>query len=258
MKVLANAADMIEILAETGPLSAAALAARMDIPRSSAYRLIDGLLAVSLLESLADGRATLSARWLRLADAAHRGMREWADASHVLDRLVEITGQTAFLSVLVDSAAFCIDWSQGRGIDILATRPGRSLPLNAGASGRVLLAFSSMSDTLLLNTPFQRLTATTLSSVDELRADIALTREQGYVYSDGDAATGIAGLAVPIFDDDGALAATISVAGLAQPFREDRDTFTSALLQETSSLQGHSRGYRSRGPHVPRLSTKSR
>ncbi len=244
MKVLANATELIEVLAQDGPLTGAAIAARMDIPRSSAYRLLDGLAAISLITQMADGRARLSSRWLRLADTTRRSLHEWDDTSAVLDRLVERTGQTAFLSVLADDAAFCVDWSQGRGIDILATRPGRSLPLNAGASGRAMLAFSSQSEQLLQTVDFRRLTDTTLVATGELQADVELTRRQGYAYSDGDAAVGIAGLAVPVFDDTGDLAGTVSIAGLAQPFRDHTVALAATLLEETAGLQNRKRGYR--------------
>jgi len=244
MRVLANAAELIEVLAPEEPLTAAVIAQRMDIPRSNAYRLLDGLAAISLVSPLGDGRVRLSSRWLHLADAARQGMHEWDDASPVLDRLVERTGQTAFLSVLADDAAFCIDWVQGPGIDILATRPGRSLPLNAGASGRVMLAFSNRSGELLSTTHFTALTATTLVDPDVLRADVELTRAQGFVFSDEDAAAGITGIAVPVFDDGHELAGTVSIAGLTPSFHGRAEELTAVLIDETSSLQGRPRGYR--------------
>jgi IclR family acetate operon transcriptional repressor len=244
MKVLSNATDLINILARVGPMTAAALAHELDLPRSSAYRLIDGLTAISLIAPVGDGKVRLASRWLQLADATRRAMHEWDDASAVLAQLAHRTGQTAFLSVLSDSAAFCVDWCQGRGIDILATKPGRSLPLNAGASGRVMLAFSENSEHLLTNTPFRAATPETMVNIEQLRADVELTRKQGYSFSDGDAAVGIAGLAVPIFNDVNELAGTVSIAGLARPFRERTEEFARVLVEESAQLQGRPRGYR--------------
>ncbi len=237
IKVLANATELIEVLAAGGPLSPAETAERMGIPRSSAYRLIDGLTAVSLAELLPDGRVRLSARWLHLADAARDGMTEWSDATPVLERIVARTGQTAFLSVLSDGAAVCIDWRQGRGIDVLATKPGRSLPLNAGASGRVMLAYSRDSEALLEAGGFVQMTATSLTTVEQLREDIATTRHQGYTLSDGDVAVGIAGIAMPVLDGTGDLAGTVSIAGLAEAYRERRDEFVATLTEELAVLQ---------------------
>lgn len=241
IKVLSNATELIEVLAQGGPLSPAELAERIGIPRSSAYRLVDGLTAIALAEVLPDGRVRLSARWLQLADATRKGMTEWSDAPPVLERLVTRTGQTAFLSVLWDDAAACIDWRQGRGIDVLATKPGHSLPLNAGASGRVMLAFSRDSEALLQRGDFRKLTSTSLTTIDELRRDIAQTREQGFVLSDGDVAVGIAGIAVPVMDASGELAGTVAIAGLAAIYREHTADLVAALVDEVSALQGVSR-----------------
>lgn len=238
IKVLAKATELIEVLAAEGPLSPAEAAERMGIPRSSAYRLVDGLTAAALAELLDDGRVRLSARWLSLADVARDSMTEWSDATPVLEQLVARTGQTAFLSVLSDAAAVCIDWRQGRGIDLLATKPGRSLPLNAGASGRVMLAYSRDSEALLEGGRFIRMTETSLITVEELREDIATTRRQGYVLSDGDVAAGIAGIAMPVLDDAGDLAGTVAIAGLADVFRENTETLAATVADELAVLQG--------------------
>lgn len=238
IKVLSNATELIEVLAQAGPLSPADIAERVGIPRSSAYRLVDGLMAISLAETLPDGRARLSARWLQLADAARGGMTEWSDAPPVLERLVSRTGQTAFLSVLWQDSAACIDWRQGRGIDVLATKPGHLLPLNAGASGRVILAFSRDSETLLERGRFRALTPTTLTTPDELHADIAENRRQGYAFSDGDVAVGIAGIAAPVLDANGDLAGAVAIAGLAETFHERREEFAAELIEQVAPLQG--------------------
>jgi IclR family acetate operon transcriptional repressor len=241
IKVLANATELIEALAKEGTLSPADIAERIGVPRSSAYRLVDGLTAISLVEVLPDGRARLSARWLQLADDARAGLTEWRDAPPVLERLVSRTGQTAFLSVLSDDAAACVDWRQGRGVDVLATKPGHSLPLNAGASGRVMLAFSADSEELLARGAFRSLTPTTLVTLEQLNDDIATTRQQGYAFSDGDVAVGIAGIAVPVLDARGALAGTVSIAGLADSVRERREELATALIEEVGVLQGVTR-----------------
>jgi DNA-binding IclR family transcriptional regulator len=238
IKVLANATELIELLAKEGALSPADIAERIGVPRSSAYRLVDGLTAIALVEVLPDGRPRLSARWLQLADDAHAGLTEWRDAPPVLERLVARTGQTAFLSVLSDDAAACIDWRQGRGVDVLATKPGHSLPVNAGASGRVILAYSAEADDLLARGDFRALTPTSLVAPEDLHADIVTTRRQGYAFSDGDVAVGIAGIAVPVLDAGGALAGAVAIAGLADPVRERREELAAALLEEVAILQG--------------------
>jgi DNA-binding IclR family transcriptional regulator len=248
IKIFSNAVQLIEALAEHGPMSPAEIAVRIGIPRSSAYRLIDGLAAISLLENLTDGTVRLSTRWLRLADATHASMTEWAGAGEILEDLVGRTRQTAFLSVLVANEAVCIDWRRGRrGVEVLALRPGKSLPLYAGAAGRVMLAFGVDTAAYLKGGPFPALTPRTLVDPGTLAQDARLTRERGYALSEQDVTTGINAIGMPIFRPRGTVAGCVSIGGLTQAFdaglmpfkstlEEAAAAFTSLLSDDTSDM----------------------
>jgi len=214
IKVLSNATELIEVLAAEGPQSPADIATRIAVPRSSVYRLIEGLIAISLVETLDDSRVRLTSRWLHLADSARDAMVEWATAGTVLDDLVEATGQTAFLTVRRGDRAVCIDWRQGRGIGVLALKPGRSLPLYAGAAGRVLLAFGDH-DAVLDGAPYRALTPRSLINRDDLVDDVDKTLRQGWVLSDEDVTLGISALGMPIINREGTVLGAVSLGGLA-------------------------------------------
>jgi DNA-binding IclR family transcriptional regulator len=237
MKVLANADAVIDVLSKEGPMSPAEIAEHIGVPRPSVYRLLDGLHAVGLTEALPDGTARLSLRWLRLADQARVAMHEWNAAPHVLADLVERTGQTAFLSVLRNNEAVCIQWEQGRAIGVLLLKPGRTLPLHAGAAGRALLAFDVDIDTYLATSERRRFTPLTLVDEGELRADAEATRARGYAISDEDVTDGIGALGAPVRSASGAVLGVLSIAGLAQDLRDRRPALLDELLKATSALQ---------------------
>nr|WP_198674300.1 IclR family transcriptional regulator [Microcella alkaliphila] len=228
---------MIEVLSTEGPLTPGEIADRVQMPRPSVYRLLDGLNAIGLTESLPDSTARLSLRWLHLADNARASMREWSGAHSVLLDLVERTGQTAYLSVLRNDEAVCLEWEQGRGIGVLVLKPGRSLPLNAGAAGRTLLAFGADVDTFLASSPRTRFTAKTLTSGEELRADVDKTRGRGYVISDEDVTEGIAALGVPVKGRAGTIAGALSLAGLASEIRTKQDALVGELRRAAEALE---------------------
>jgi IclR family transcriptional regulator, acetate operon repressor len=236
MGILQRSSNLVQVLAEQGPLSMAEAAEQIGMPRPSLYRLADALTQARLVEPTADGRLRVSMHWLRLADAARRGMTEWAGARTVLDDLSSSTGQTVYLSVPRGDRAVCIDWSPGRGVSVLALKPGRTLPLHAGAAGRVTLAFRPEPlEEYLQNAPFPPFTERTLTAADELRADVAFTRARGYSVSDEDVTVGIGALGVPV-GDGRSFRGALSIAGLTEVLRAERDALAAALASATTRL----------------------
>lgn len=223
MGVLDRASRLVDVLAEHGPMTAADLADETGTPRPSVYRLADALHQAGLTTLLPDSRIQAGRRWMRLADAARAAMSEWAHARVLLDALSEDTGQTVFLSVLRDDEVICIDCAQGRAVSVLLLKPGRRLPLYAGAAGRAALAHLEDPEAYLESAPFPALTARTLTTARQLRADIKRTRSQGYVHSDEDVTDGIGALGMAVLDRRKRLRGLVSLAGLAGDITADRD-----------------------------------
>lgn len=237
MRVLANSMAVIEALAERGDLSPAELAEATGLPRPSVYRFIDGLKAVGMATTTEENRARLSVKWLHLADAARDAMTEWATARTVLDELAGRTEQTAFLTVPRGEEAVCIDWAPGSGIGVLILSPGRSLPLYAGGAGRLVLAHTQDLDAYLTRSvPRRPLTPKTMTSAEDLRADVERTRQQGYTLSIDDATVGIGAIAVPVVGDDGELLGCVSVAGRSVEIGRHEDEFLDAARTAARAL----------------------
>lgn len=235
--VLGKADAIIDALARHGALGPAELAELTGIPRSTVYRLVEGLTGVGLTTAQADGRAGLSLEWVRLADRTHRAMVEWAGAHAILVELAEMTGQTAFLTVLSGFDTVCIDWAEGRGIDALVLRPGRTLPLHAGAAGRVALAFLPPAevDRYLEASPFEGYNDRTLTTAEALRADITLTRKRGYALSLEDVTIGIGAIGIPLIDAASArVLGSVSLGG----FVDDINSARGELFAVLRSVQG--------------------
>ena len=236
MGIVRRSNQVVQLVAARGALSIAEVAEQVDMPRASVYRLTEALVKARLVEVGADGRVRVGLRCLRLSDSTRAGLDEWSAAREVLDSLSDRTGQTTYLSVPAGDHALCLDWSRGRGISVLALKPGRMLPLYAGASGRATLAFRPEPvEDYLQQAPFPMLTPHTLTTAGPLRADVAATRRRGHSVSDEDVTIGIAALGVPLRSGDGDLRGSLSLAGLAADIREHRAELVSAL--EASAVQ---------------------
>lgn len=201
--LLRNARELIDALSQAKALSPSELSDIMGIPRSTVYRLIEGMTAIDLVQTLPDGRAVLSQRWLPLADAAQAAQVEWQRVRSVMREVTDRTGCTTYLSVANGDRSVCIDWVQGRAVEVLMLKPGRTLPLHAGAAGRGLL--SRLPDderqAYLADAPFAALTDHTLTTADELRADVTRSLDQGFTVSREDVTIGIGAIGVPVHDE---------------------------------------------------------
>lgn len=233
IKSLAKAHAIIDLLRSEGPLTPSAVADGIAVPRSSAYRLIDGLRAIDLVASRPDGTVDLSQRWLHLADASREARSEWTGAREVLTGLARETGFTAYLAVPRSGAAVCVEWARGRGIELLILRPGGSLALNAGAASRALRAHLPAAERGVAEsyTPF------TLTEPQALAADAASTREQGFVIAVDDVTVGITSVGVPVRDTRDAAIASLSVGGLSSDLREIAEEMIAPLQRAAETIQ---------------------
>ncbi|WYX29007.1 IclR family transcriptional regulator C-terminal domain-containing protein [Achromobacter denitrificans] len=83
------------------------------------------------------------------------------------------------------------------------------------------------------------MTAATVVDKDRLREAILLAREQGYAWVDSELDDSIAGLAVPVRDQDGTIVAAVNVSLTAGTYEEEAAVaeFLQPLRQTASQLR---------------------
>ncbi|MBN9130844.1 MAG: IclR family transcriptional regulator [Paenarthrobacter ureafaciens] len=237
IKVMANSADLLNALADNGPMSVADIADVISMPRPSVYRLLDALARVGLVGVREDGRAQLGTGILHLADAALKGIPEVGAARSAMQRLNDMTGQTVYLCTLRDRRIVCLDWVEGTKVTLMLLKPGGSLPPHAGATSRAILAYDdSLRSKVLDDAPLQEFTPQTLTSAEQLEADAVLVRERGFSLSDEDVTIGVAALGVPVFDSNGLLRGALSVAGLRDDILPHQSEYVTLLREAAEEV----------------------
>lgn len=229
--LLRNARDLVDALADQEALSHSELSEILEIPRSTVYRLVEGMTAIGLVQALPDGRTRLSQRWLRLADAAQAAGTEWQRARGAMRQVTERTGCTTYLSVAAGGKSICIEWVQGRAVEVLMLKPGRTLPLHAGAAGRGLLAQlpEPEAEEFLAGAPFARLTPHTKTTAAELRSDIEVTRSTGVTISREDVTMGVGAIGVAIRDEHRRRTGLLSLGGFVDELDARHDELVDEL-----------------------------
>lgn len=123
-------------------VSAAEVAAHLNVARSTAYRYLQSLVQPGFLEEVPNGKFQLGPRVLELARIARRSGGLSDVAPPIMRELAAATGETVLLTRLIKSTVYCIDRSDAvqRAMQV-SYEPGQTLPAHAGASAHVLLAW---------------------------------------------------------------------------------------------------------------------
>jgi DNA-binding IclR family transcriptional regulator len=152
-----------------------------------------------------------------------------------MQQLLTSTQETVHLNVVDGVERICIDRLESP-LPLKASMPiGNRSPLYAGASSKCLLAFSSPDfiESYLRQVKLVPLTAETITEMDQLGTEIALTKKRGYALSLGERTPGLGSLSAPILGHNGTVLAAVSLAipELRFTSRRHRDDCLRELVQ---------------------------
>jgi DNA-binding IclR family transcriptional regulator len=204
---------------EATPIGVSELSRDLGLSKGTVSRYLRRLEEAGVLQRLPDRRYLLGSRVYAWGQAAAPGsdVRRWAHP--VMEDLAQEFGETVSLFVLLagHGEAVCIDQVDGLFPIRLSAAVGRHLPLHAGASPRLLLAFAPEADreAFLARGRYPALAPATITDAATLRRALQETRRIGHVESEGESDEGAVGIAAPIRDAAGNVRAAISVAGPA-------------------------------------------
>jgi DNA-binding IclR family transcriptional regulator len=152
----------------------------------------------------------------------HLSLRQ--EALPILESLANDTGETAYLIVMDNDEALCLERIDGHHfVKILFLNVGGKMPLYIGAGPRVLLAYQSESEIkrIVGNISFKRWTENTIRNKKQLLKDLKEIRSKGYALSFEDVTEGAAAVGCPVRNWEGKVIATISISGLSNHFTGD-------------------------------------
>ena len=209
--------DVLEALAgESQGLGLGELAKRLGFNESSAHHLVATLRHRGFLDQ--DPRTKAYRLGYRLVGLVNEFLSE-ADVSSLgigpIQELRDSSGDTSYLTLLQGRELFVA--FEARGLHPIQTRrpraPGQTF-LHSSASGKTLLAHLPLpeAEALLSTLPLTKYTANTIDTLDALLAELATVRERGYTLDQEELLDGLACVAAPVFDREGACVATASVA----------------------------------------------
>lgn len=195
-----------------GARSQAAVAAATGLPRTTAHRLLNSLEQHGLIEQIGGWGYRLGPRLLQIAGAAMQEPSLRAVAHPVLERLAEITGESAQLYVRSLEGRICVDGVQSSNELRTFVQIGAELPVWAGSAGKVFMAWTAEPARSELVARARAITPETPVG-GRLRQQLATARRRGWASSAGERERGVGSLSVPVLGRHEELIAVVSISG---------------------------------------------
>ncbi len=192
-------------IADRGEIRADELSMLLETPVSTIYRYLRTLAEFGFIDRQGAGYR-LGPRLVIGSGATITAEELIRSADPVLRLLAEETGETAVIVRRVGMSAVCLHEVPSVQPLRVTLAPTTVLPLDHGAFGRALLAFApdDVLDEVSAGVPTEEL--------DRLRAELAEVVTSGLARSSGEVFSGTVAIAVPIFREDGIVAA-VGVTG---------------------------------------------
>lgn len=223
LKSVGQAFKIIEFLRGEGPTTLSGIAERFDMPMSTAY-----IHLATLVESgyviKEDGEYQCSLRFLHTGGELRNQMPLYQAAKTGVDDLREELGEIANVVTLQDGYAVQLYKSENpESIDDNAPL-GEYFYAHSTATGKSMLSQLPQSDVdrIVERRGLAKSTAATITTRDELAAELAEIDERGYAINQGEHFPGVCAVGVPIMSKSDAVLGAISVSGPISRMNMDR------------------------------------
>jgi IclR family transcriptional regulator, acetate operon repressor len=225
-----HALHLATLLQQEGPLRVTDAAQRLGVARSTAHRLLAMLVYRDFAEQDADRRYVAGPVLRRQPQVEPVADLRRTALPH-LQGLVERTGETANLQVVVGDQARFVATVECSQVLRVGDREGRNLPAHLASGGRAVLATRTDAE-------IAELYARTESPVVDLPAllrDLRRVRRQGFAVNDQATETGVTAIGRALRGADGTVTAGVSIAMPTARFRRDR---LAAWVQDLAATVG--------------------
>ena len=254
-KTLYKGLRLLETMAEAGrPMRLSDIAQANELTTSNAYRLLQTLKAMGYVRQRAD-RPLYEITYKLFEVSTQIGQhQDMMKAAHrLLEALSEQFDENVLLSVRDGVSSVIVDRIESAKAVRSFTRIGSRAPLQVISPGKLLLAFAPEEIIAQCAASLQAYTERTVATREGLFAELARIRRQGYSIADREFNEFVRGVAVPVRNRHGEVAAAISISGPLERFDADTvQTFLTALLSTRDRIEAAwFEGYRGAAGHAP-------
>lgn len=227
ISILQLIADSVE------PPTTAKLVERTGMPRPTLHRILKALAAEEMVEVRADKTFILGARMIQLSGRALKQNDLVKCAEPELEWLCNQTQESIHLGIRAGHELIYLLGKDSPHSVRIASSTGGRVPFHASALGKAYLAFlpEAERELILSQIEMPRLTKYTITTVEELRAELDQVRRDGYAVSHQQSDMEIECYATCIFDRHGKAIAGISVSVPLYRLNPDKSVYLKPLRE---------------------------
>jgi DNA-binding IclR family transcriptional regulator len=228
-----------------GPIGVTEVAERVDLPKSTAARMLASLTREGVVEQVpGDTRYRLGGRIVSLAAGVVPARSLVALGHPILVELASAAGEAAGLSVADGSAVHYIDQVDTAHQVQVRDWTGTRAPMHAVSSGQVFLAY--MNEAAIeryLALPRVAFTNRTVTDSAALRDRLRRIQLNGFAWVREEFAEGLNSVAAPVVGEGGDIIAAVHLHGPSYRFPADgtEDRMAGLVVDAASSLSGRLR-----------------
>ncbi|MEO8262985.1 MAG: IclR family transcriptional regulator [Pseudolysinimonas sp.] len=212
--------------------TAAEIATRAGLPRSTAHRLVADLVAQGLLERDQEGSVRIGMRLWELTTRGSHALRLRQLALPFMEEVQAVVREHTQLGVLEHDEVLFLERLSAPNAGANITRIAGRLPLHASSSGLVLLAHApAAAQERYLAGPLTRVSEETITDAATLRRRLSEVRRLGYAYAPGSIEVVSTGIAVPVRDGS----AMVAALGVVVPRSSETPDAVVAVLQRAAT-----------------------
>ena len=246
-----RALGMLEAVAHAPDgLSNAEISRKLNIPKSSASYILRTLESHGYLtRDHESGKYRVGLKILSLSRGALGGLDVRGIALPIMRRLMQQTNLTCHLAVLDGPDAVYIEKVEPEGFIRMDTWVGRRMKVHATSVGKAIIAHipQAQLEEILRQAGMERRTPKTITTVARLVKELEKVRAQGYAVDDEENNLGARCVAAPIFDERGAIAASLGLSGTTQQVSPHTMPRILEVLKDAARHISMGMGYRA--PH---------
>lgn len=206
LKTIERAFEILELLKEEKRIGVAELSREMDLPKSTVHDYLRTLTSMGYVVN-EGGRYRLGFQFLEFGGQMKYRTRLFHIAKSELERIVEETGEMVSVNV-EEQGRFVILHAEHSSDSLqLGIYPGITIPIHTHAAGKVMLAEypDEKVDEIIDRHGLTARTEHTITDRDELRAELAEIREQGFAVDWNQQVVGMGVVAAPVKVESGVI-----------------------------------------------------